>query len=135
MKTELYWHPTQTKAVSENHASLPHKALSKILGTQTQQGIKRLIYDQVTVIAGMQGRFNMWKINWHKWPKNRNRKTHNDIYGCWKSVLTNFNVSIRRGRVPGPGPRPLTPYFGCKWLGQGWGRIWGRAFWLPKAST
>ena len=62
------------------------QALSKILGTETQQRIKRLIYDQVTVTAGMQGRLNMWKIDWHKRPTNRKRRTHNDIDGCGKSV-------------------------------------------------
>lgn len=136
MKTALDWNPTQTKVGSENQAKMPHSAPNKILGIQTQQRIKGLtLYDRVNVTAGMQGRFNMRKINGHKWPyKLENTPCHRWMQ---EKSLPNFNVSIREGRVPGLGPRPLTPLL---WLQVAWERLRQDvgetgAFWLPKASV
>lgn len=52
--------------------------------------------------------------NWETYPV---RRMQNEC-------LPDFAVSLR-GRVPGLGPRSLTPYFGLKKLGKSWGRMWG----------
>ena len=136
MKTALDRNPTQTKAASENQAKMPHGAPNRILGTQTQQRIKGLtLYDRVNVTAGMQGRFNVQKINGHKRPY----KLEDTPCRRWmqEKSLPNFSVSVRERRAPGLGPRLLTPLF---WLQVAWERLRQDvgetgAFWLPKASV